>query len=66
MLIRWKRSNDGFVESHDGTWRIVPLYCGCTRPQDYELHRDGATVATMCGTQRGAKDAADRLVRRTG
>ena len=65
MPIRWKRSNDGYAESHDGAWRIVPLYCGCTRPQDYELVRNGVVVATMCGTQRGAKDAADRLVRKT-
>jgi hypothetical protein len=62
--IRWKRSSDGFVESHDGAWRIVPLYCGCTRPQDYELRRLGEVVASMCGTQRGAKAAADDLARK--
>lgn len=64
MPIRWKRPNDGFVESHCGEWRIVPLYCGCTRPQDYELWRLNKAVASMCGTQRGAKDAAEELARR--
>ncbi len=45
MTIRWKRStDDGFVESHDGRWRITPLYWGCTRPQLFELFRDGKRV----------------------
>lgn len=62
-MIRWKRSNDGFVESRDGRWRVVPLYAGCTRPQMFELFRDGKSVATYCSTQREAKEAAERLAR---
>jgi hypothetical protein len=62
-VIRWKRANDGFVESRDGRWRISPLYWGCTRPQMFELFRDGKSVATYCSTQREAKEAAERLVR---
>lgn len=62
-MIRWKRANDGFVESRDGRWRISPLYWGCTRPQMFELFRDGKSVATYCSTQREAKEAAERLVR---
>lgn len=62
-MIRWKRANDGFVESRDGRWRIAPLYWGCTRPQMFELFRDGKSVATYCSTQREAKEAAERLVR---
>lgn len=62
-MIRWKRANDGFVESRDGRWRITPLYWGCTRPQMFELFRDGKSVATYCSTQREAKEAAERLVR---
>lgn len=61
MTIRWKRANDGFVESHDGRWRIVPLYCGCTRPQAFELLRDDKSVSAYNSTQREAKDEADRL-----
>jgi hypothetical protein len=61
-VIRWKRANDGFVESRDGRWLIAPLYAGCTRPQMFELFRDGKSVATYCSTQREAKEAAERLV----
>jgi hypothetical protein len=60
-MIRWKRSSDGFVESRDGRWRISPLYWGCTRPQMFELLRDGKRVASYCSTQREAKDSAERL-----
>ena len=60
--VRWKRAQDGFVESHDGHWRIVPLYCGCTRPQLFELFRDDKAVAT-CSTQGEAKEDAERLVK---
>ncbi len=59
MNIRWKRARDGFVESHDGRWRISPLYWGCTKPQVYELTRDGKRVASYCTTQREAKDLAE-------
>lgn len=60
-VIRWKRANDGFVDSHDGRWRIAPLYWGCTRPQLFELYRDGKRVASYCQTQREAKVAAARF-----
>jgi hypothetical protein len=61
-VIRWKRARDGFVESRDGRWRIEPLYCGCTRPQVFELLRDGVRVASYCSTQREAKDAAEQIM----
>ena len=60
-MIHWKRSSDGFVESRDGRWRIAPLYWGCTRPQMFELIRDGKRFASYCSTQREAKDAAERF-----
>lgn len=63
MNIRWKRARDGFVESHDGRWRIAPLYWGCTRPQVYELIRDGKVVTSYCATQREAKDFAKETAR---
>jgi hypothetical protein len=59
--IRWKRANDDFVESHDGHWRITPLYWGCVSAQMYELWRDGKRVASHCSTQREAKEDAERL-----
>lgn len=57
--IRWRPSDDGFVESHDGRWRIVPCYAGCTRPQDYQLWQDGKLVGRMLSTQRDAKEEAE-------
>lgn len=59
-MIRWKPARDGFVESHDGRWRISPLYWGCTRPQVYELTYDGKAISSYNATQREAKDAAER------
>lgn len=60
-MISWKRANDGFVESHCGHWKITPLYWGCTRPQLFELWRDGKKVAGHCATQKEAKAEAKRL-----
>ena len=60
-MIRWKRSNDGFVESHDGHWRITPCHAGCVRPQDYQLWRGAVRVSSMLATQRDAKEEAARL-----
>lgn len=40
--IRWKRSREGYAESSDGKWSIVPLFMGTGRPQGYELYRAGA------------------------
>lgn len=59
--IRWHRSDDGFVESKCGQWRIVPNYCGTTRPQDYQLWRDNVLVEYMARTQRDAKETAERV-----
>lgn len=57
-MIRWKRADDGFVESHDGEWFITPLYCGCTRPQAFELrHKDN--YAKSLGEHRTQKEAKD-------
>ena len=57
--VRWKPARDGFVESHDGRWHIYPMYWGCTRPQVYELRRDGEVVSSYCSTQRDAKQIAE-------
>lgn len=62
MTIRWKRPNDGYVESHDGAWRITPLYCGCTRPQLYSLNF-GDRKLSEYATQREAKAHAKTLVK---
>jgi len=59
--IRWRRARDGFVTSHDGRWQIAPLYWDCTRPQVYELSRDGQRVSSYHATQRDAKEDAERI-----
>lgn len=59
--IRWKRSQDGFVESRCGRWQITPEYWSCTEPQAFTLHRDGKIVTRGCETQREAKDTAASL-----
>lgn len=63
MRVRWKRANDGFVESHDGEWAITPLYWGCTRPQRYELRRTAnySKVVGSGSTQKECKEAAEYL-----
>lgn len=60
-MIRWKRSQDGFVESHCGRWQITPEYWSCTEPQAFTLHHNGKIVTRGCETQRDAKDTADSL-----
>lgn len=62
-MIRWKRANDGFVESHDGQWFITPIYCGCTRPQSFTLrHKDNyAKELGWHQTQKEAKEYAEEL-----
>lgn len=62
-MIRWKRANDGFVESHCGRWRITPLYWGCVNPQSYELWRDDKKVEGHIATQAEAKRVASELQR---
>lgn len=62
-LIKWHRAVDGFVESHCKRWRIVPLYCGSTRAQDYELWLGDNRVARMCGSQSLAKAIAEHIER---
>lgn len=67
--IRWTRSSEGHCQSHDGRWRIAPLYMGTTRPQAFALMdcgKDGKGYMD-CGwsdSQKLAKlDAEDRLER---
>lgn len=64
MAIKWKRADEGFVMSHDGQWKIEPLYWGCTRPQMYRLYREGKTISTGCSTQREAKEEAEQWLER--
>lgn len=60
--IRWKRSQEGFVESHCGRWKITPEYWSCVDPQAFTLHHDGKIASRNCPTQRDAKETAERLI----
>lgn len=62
-MIRWKRSQEGFVESHCGRWKITPEYWGCVKPQAFTLWRDGKKVAFGKATQHAAKDTAEYLLK---
>ena len=62
MSIRWKRSQEGFADSHCGHWSIHPLYCSCVKPQFFDLYRDGKKIRSMLATQRAAKLEAAQLL----
>lgn len=61
ICVRWKRSTGDYVESHDGRWQIVPLYCGRTRPEVYNLVLDGKVVSSENASQREAKESVTYL-----
>jgi hypothetical protein len=63
-VIRWKRANDGFVESHCGRWRITPQYGGLTRPECFQLWLDDKLVSGWNANQREAKEDAERIAER--
>ena len=61
MTPRWKRSrDDGFAETHDGVWQILPRYWGHVRPVEYTLKRGTERIGTF-DTQRAAKKRAAEL-----
>jgi hypothetical protein len=61
-VVKWGRSEDGYVRSKCGRWQITPLFWGCVRPQQYQLKKDGELVGTF-PAQRDAKHHADYLTR---
>lgn len=38
-FVKWGRSEDGYVDSKDGNWRISPLFMGSTTAQEFELEQ---------------------------
>jgi hypothetical protein len=59
--VKWKRSDDGYVESTCGRFGIKPLWCGRTTPQFYDAvyradDRTCEVIVRMVNTQREAKD----------
>lgn len=65
-MIRWKRSTDGYVDSHDGQWSIEPMFLGSTKPQMFRLFRCVDGKREMLGswdTQKETKERAESFAR---
>ncbi len=71
-LIKWQRSDEGYVDSHCGRFDIVPLYCGTTRPQYYACYyTDPVTlgrtkVTALSDTQSCCKAEVEDFCKRNG
>ena len=65
-IVKWGRSEEGYVESKCGRFDIVPLWMGTTRAQAYDLIDTGPNrnlyVRTMHDTQRLAKEHAQEII----
>ena len=62
MTIKWGRSEDGFVTSKCGRYRIVPQFAGRVQPIWYQVEDRnpcGYGMATL-GTQKECKDWVER------
>lgn len=71
--VKWKRSDEGYVESKDGRFDIMPLWCGTTTPQYYEVYdnepKDGGSrvrIAALCDTQKECKEEVEDYLQRMG
>lgn len=71
-VIKWKRSDEGYCDSHCDRFDIVPLYCGTTRPQAYAVYyTDPFDLSRTCiesfaDTQAQCKDEVEDFVKRKG
>jgi hypothetical protein len=67
-MIRWKRSQDSFVDSQDGQWQITPIYWASAKPRWFKLTRvvNGKirSVGDSFDSQREAKEEAERSLYR--
>jgi len=72
MRIKWKVSEEGYVDSHCGGFSIVPRYCGTGRAQYYDCYDERTwkqcrvRVATLCDTQQQCKEEVESYLIRTG
>jgi len=60
-IIKWGRSDDGFIESKCGNYAIFPEFWGCVSAQNYKLQvkKEGVfvTLPVIFNTQKEAKEA---------
>lgn len=56
--LKWRRSEEGYVESHCKRFSISPIYMGQTTPQGYYLYVDKKRLPHWWNTQKEAKDHA--------
>lgn len=64
-MIKWGRSDDGFIDSKCGQFRLVPKWWGRVNPQEYvvEHQEDDKWVRIASGdTQKEAKRYAEDWV----
>lgn len=61
--LRWKRSEDGYCDSHCGRWQVQPVYWGRVNPIGYRLWdaRRRKHVGGEFDTQADAKHKAQRI-----
>lgn len=62
--ILWRRSEEGYVDSHCGRFHIYPLYMGTTTAQGYELHDEKLGRRSSADTQRDCKVEAEEIIKR--
>jgi hypothetical protein len=70
--IKWERSEEGYCDSKCDRFEIVPLFCGTTRPQYYDLYYNDPfdlsrkKVTSLADTQRSCKEEAEDFLKRKG
>ena len=64
-MVKWGRSEEGFVLSKCGTFEIEPLFWGSTKPQGYRLWDNerpvGQRMQAVTNNQAAAKHAAEEI-----
>ena len=73
-IIKWARSDEGYCDSKCLRFEIVPLFCGTTRAQYFDLYftadivltHTRKRIASLCDTQRDCKAEAEDFMKREG
>lgn len=71
-IIKWLRSEEGYVDSKCGRFEIVPLWCGTTRPQYFDCYYTDPfdlsrkKVTSLTDTQRDCKAEVESFCKRHG
>jgi hypothetical protein len=69
-MLKWNKSDEGYVTSACGKFEIEPIFIGRTTPQGYNVYHRPAPdamrqrIKKYAGTQREAKYVAEDFSRR--